>query len=260
MAGYIGTKAVNLSTTAATVGGDADIGGDLTVDTSTLHVDSANNRVGIGTDSPDTVLNVVSSITQAKFEGSVQGNIIIEKSGAEGFSIYSSAAGTLGFYDNNSSAERMRIDSAGRVTKPYQPAFLVGYNGSTFSTGSGSQQIIYNYKMFDIGNNYNTSTGRFTAPVSGTYIFDHTISARTAFSGVFEVKIFQNGTERKRMFAFGPNNGHGASATVIIYCNAGDYVDSRGYWGGGGLTLSGNQDMGPVSQGTASSFSGYLIG
>ncbi len=58
MAGYVGTKAVLLSTTAATVGGDADIGGDLTVDTNTLYVDSTNNRVGIGTSSPVGVLDV----------------------------------------------------------------------------------------------------------------------------------------------------------------------------------------------------------
>ena len=52
MVGYIGSKTVNLSTTAATVAGDADVSGDLTVDTNTLHVDSTNNRVGVGTVDP----------------------------------------------------------------------------------------------------------------------------------------------------------------------------------------------------------------
>jgi hypothetical protein len=54
MSGYIGTKAVNLSTTTASVGGDSTVGGDLTVDTNTLYVDSTNNRVGVGTVSPLT--------------------------------------------------------------------------------------------------------------------------------------------------------------------------------------------------------------
>lgn len=58
MAGYIGTKAVLLSTTAASVTGNTDIGGDLTVDTSTLFVDSTNNRVGIETTSPDGKLDI----------------------------------------------------------------------------------------------------------------------------------------------------------------------------------------------------------
>ena len=60
MAGYIGTKAVNLSTTAATVGGDADIGGALDVGgaftsqgiddnaTSTAMTLDASGNVGIG--------------------------------------------------------------------------------------------------------------------------------------------------------------------------------------------------------------------
>ena len=76
---------------------------------------TSDGSVGIGTSSPDTALNVVSSSTQAKFEGSVQGNIIIEKSGTDGMGLYSNAAGTLAFYDNNSGTERMRINSNGDV-------------------------------------------------------------------------------------------------------------------------------------------------
>ena len=57
MSGYIGTKAVTLSTTTATVGGDSAVGGDLTVDTNTLYVDSTNNRVGIATSSPSDTLH-----------------------------------------------------------------------------------------------------------------------------------------------------------------------------------------------------------
>jgi hypothetical protein len=40
------------------VPGTATITGDLTVDTSTLKVDSANNRVGIGTATPANTLDV----------------------------------------------------------------------------------------------------------------------------------------------------------------------------------------------------------
>lgn len=47
--------------------GDAVIGGDLTVDTSTLHVDSTNNRVGIGTTNPSSTLEVDGLVTGDKF-------------------------------------------------------------------------------------------------------------------------------------------------------------------------------------------------
>lgn len=62
MSGYLGTKAVLLSTTAASVGGDSTVGGDLTVDTNTLYVDSTNNRVGIGNASPTQALDVTGDI------------------------------------------------------------------------------------------------------------------------------------------------------------------------------------------------------
>jgi len=61
MSGYLGTKAVLLSTTTATVGGDSTVGGDLTVDTNTLFVDSTNNRVGVGTASPSNPFQVGTS-------------------------------------------------------------------------------------------------------------------------------------------------------------------------------------------------------
>lgn len=63
MAGYIGSKAVLLSTTAATVTGD------MKVDVDTLFVDSANNRVGIGTSSPTAKLDVNGTVTATAFAG-----------------------------------------------------------------------------------------------------------------------------------------------------------------------------------------------
>jgi len=48
----------NKTTNLLTVTGAATITGDLTVDTNVLKVDSANNRVGIGTASPTTTLHI----------------------------------------------------------------------------------------------------------------------------------------------------------------------------------------------------------
>ena len=155
----------------------------------------------------------------------------------------------------------MGIDASGRVTTPYQPAFKAGMNAGTFATGVGSSQIIYDTSHFDRGGHYNTSTGRYTVPVTGLYEFTHNISARAAYSGAFEVKLFQNGVEKHRQFTFGGGFGHGATATAILLCSQGDYIDARGYWGTSGITLSGDLDVATsAGVGTLSYFSGYLIG
>jgi hypothetical protein len=65
---YVGTIGspklkVDVAGTGETTIASATITGDLTVDTSTLKVDSANNRVGIGTASPSTILDVQSGGT-----------------------------------------------------------------------------------------------------------------------------------------------------------------------------------------------------
>ena len=49
---------------------DGTFTGDLTVDTNTLHVDAANNRVGVGSTSPSTLMHVSGSSVVTKFESS----------------------------------------------------------------------------------------------------------------------------------------------------------------------------------------------
>ena len=71
--------------------------------------------------------------------------------------------------------ERMRIDSSGRVTMPYQPAFFATSNSGTITVSVG------NYFPFNVLNTtfagssrnsgYNTSTYLYTAPVTGLYQF-----------------------------------------------------------------------------------------
>ena len=93
--------------------------GDLTIDTNTLHVDSSNNRVGIGTTSPVTDIHTVSS----------SDHIITHQSSTVGADIRmnfrdsgnTDQGGIHYLFNGNSlkfltaTSERMRIDTSGRL-------------------------------------------------------------------------------------------------------------------------------------------------
>ena len=97
--------------------------GDLTVDTNTLHVDSTNNRVGIGTASPSAALDVSTggSTKAAIFDGNgvdithptLATHLFLGTQTGSDVKIESVGAYPMLFRTN--SAERMRIDSSGNV-------------------------------------------------------------------------------------------------------------------------------------------------
>jgi len=58
-----GANEIEINTTTVDINASVDISNDLTVDTNTLHVDSSNNRVGIGTTSPTTTLDVEGTVS-----------------------------------------------------------------------------------------------------------------------------------------------------------------------------------------------------
>ena len=55
-------------------------------------------------------------------------------------------------------------------TKPNNPVFMA-YRTSNYSSGTSAAALVFNEEKIDVGNNYDTSNGRFTAPVTGLYEF-----------------------------------------------------------------------------------------
>lgn len=261
MAGYIGSKAVNLSTTAANVGGDANIGGDLTVDTSTLHVDSTNNQVGIGTSSPsaNSKLQVRVDTDQNIGFNSATGNPRISAfNDAVNTSLDLNFNGATLRYETGGT-ERMRVDASGRVTKPYQPAFTAQPTSFTGSGGiAGTPTFIFATTLLNIGGHFNTSNGRFTAPVAGNYFFSYSITAASSSKNAryFRVRLKKNGAVVLNPHSTisdetGDADYNLVSAASLVVMNASDYVELE-Y--GSSIDASGL-----VFYDTMNTFSGFLM-
>jgi len=115
--------------------------------------------------------------------------------------------------------ERMRIDSAGRVTMPYQPTFMVvdgnGYNDDGYLNS-------FSTIKHNTGGHFNNSTGQFTAPVGGTYLFTAGILVSSG-QGRLEYKLNYNGSTVVNGNGTG-STFDGPTLTAFVQMNANDYV------------------------------------
>lgn len=152
--------------------------------------------------------------------------------------------------------ERMRIDPSGYVTMPYQPAFWAW--NSSISSSEGP--VVFVSTDLNNGGHYNTSTGRFTAPVSGIYEFQAmTLFRKAGTGGSAEITLYINGSNvNGRGLVFGgagtaDDSHYPLSFTYRRYLNANDYVQLYIY----DLSAAGS-DMYLSSR--LSWFSGRLIG
>lgn len=244
---------------------------DLNVDSGTLYVDPANNRVGIGTNSPATPLHTVQSgqssvalfqNTNASWASDVQ--VTYSPSGSTvstlGFSARSdgstwvtSNTGDMLFITGTSGFgfERMRIDSAGRVIMTNQPYFFA--RRSTTWTGwvpnSQTQPMLFDNVVINNGNHFNGSTGLFTAPVAGVYQF---------WSGIYSPGYVQtqhwpviNGNRGTTYVLYGAGTNN-LTGTFFIKVNANDTIGFHAYDGASSGQVSATQEH--------TFFYGHLIG
>jgi len=183
--GSSGTPAFSSNTTFSAnvaVTGAATVANTLAV----TGIATFSNTVGIGTATANqTALHIkadwVSGNSTIKIQGvtdNTAGLGLYDTAGARksylvlNSGMVSLATAGLGInlsVDDNATSS-VYVANTGAVTMPKQPSFHA-YGCTVTANGS---YMVYPTASYNVGNNYSTSTGRFTAPVAGTYLFGWT--------------------------------------------------------------------------------------
>ena len=157
-------------------------------------------------------------------------------------------------YDASTTA--MTINSAGIVTMPNHPAFSASRDAGDVSVGDF---IVFDDARTNVGNHYSTSTGKFTAPVAGTYaFFFYGMSAGAPTNVNISVEFWKNNSYVGDASPLARGSGSGyslgiqISGQIILTLAVNDFVQVKNSGGsGGGLYMTGNAH---------NEFSGHLIG
>jgi hypothetical protein len=149
-------------------------------------------------------------------------------------------------------SEKMRIDSSGRVTMPYQPAFSAYADSGGNEYFAGGTVPTFNTTLLNTGNHFNGT--RFTAPVTGNYQFSYSILGGSS-GGYGLIGLHKNGSspvgsQNWTQIYNSTTNDATASATQILPLSAGDYVE---------LFINSSHDH-FYWNGWYGKFSGHLIG
>jgi len=113
------------------------------------------------------------------------GIAMIQHRGTGPLNFVNNAAAPYVFYLTNTAGtpiETFRFDSSGRLLRPSQRMFQARYtNAAAFSAAA---TIIFDTADTNVGSHYNATTGFFTAPFNGLYLFTcHFLMSTTTTGG-----------------------------------------------------------------------------
>ena len=162
-----------------------------------LRIDNSGNISGAGgnilTDSTIILKNATSDSNGLK----------ISQEASDESRIFNHFNGPITFGTSNT--ERVRIDSNGHVTQPYLPSFMAYGNASytTISSGGNLQPYVFPNTAHNTGTHYNTTSGKFTAPVTGVYQLNWNLFCKSdtnqTSAATLEFYVVKNGSNVSRL-------------------------------------------------------------
>ena len=204
-------------TTRLTINHTGNVGIGTTNPTTKLEIHDGNNKASIGDLNSNSTMSLrMSDSTAQPVEVQAYGTSLKLRTTPNGGSI----------------TDRMIIDQNGYVTTPNQPAFshlgTKSHDIETTVTTVMSSANVWSSSVnhaFNKGSHFNASTGRFTAPVAGTYHFQFQCTYSSFGSGYLWFYMNINGTVKSYMQA-SQQTPHSA-IVHHMYCDlaASDYVD-----------------------------------
>ena len=151
----------------------------------------------------------------------------------------------------------MSVDASGRILKPNHPIFQAYGVSQGWVTAT---YMIYPTVLINQGSNYNTTTGRFTAPITGAYHFFWSHiggNSDTVWRYYFRKNGSNVGDWHARLDTSESGSGYGfGTREIIIPLAVGDYVQI--YFSSDSGTSA--YPSGADSTNTYPTFGGYLIG
>src|SRR6056300_452734 len=197
-----------------------DFTGDVTFDTSTLVVDSTNNRVGIGTTSPDSKLHIVGSTNALR---------TITMGDTSGNNVEIQAAISLGnprLAFLTAGSEAMRIDESGNVgigtSNPSNPLEIEFADATAYSATANNPSL----EIGNINSSANTnfsSISMFTDGNGRGIVNLNALNNATAASADFSIQTRHNGTLGERLRVTSSGNVGIGQINPDNHINAGNY-------------------------------------
>lgn len=137
-----------------------------------------------------------------------------------GFEIASGTQTAGSNANSDTYTNRLVIDSAGRVTMPYQPMWT-GFDLSGLVSGTSQQKLTFIVAKTNRGNHYNNGT--WTCPVAGDYLVS--VNLLTRSNAAHNIYLKKNGVDQAFSRDITPSGEQSTGLTAVVACSANDTLE-----------------------------------